>query len=382
MSDDAPRRSPSRTRRAYLAGTGAAAVAALAGCSGGGGDTTTATDTTGTTTGGTTSTAQGSRTLRVGAGESYVNAVSTSAGDWVKQEFEKRHDDVTLEWVVRDGEINDFIQRRDQGAPLGADAYVGVTPTDLVRAERVLGDDTALFTPLDSIDTSTVVDDYWFDAQKRVVPTGASHVCIVYDATQIEEPKTFDDLLADQYEGGLLLANPQTTVTGLDFLLWTVHTKGEDHYLDYWKQLMDNGAHVLKSWNASYSAYGSGEAPMVVSYSTDQIYAANSDSDLDKHRIAFPNDQGYAYIGGVGKFATTEQGGLVDEFASFLLQPDVQQRTAVLNVGVPSVENASLPEEYQQYAKRPAETVQYDVATLREHADDWRSAWARQVASN
>lgn len=349
------------SRRAYLAATGATALSAVAGCS---------------------SLTGGPDTLRVGTTQAYVNAVSTSAGDWVKREFEKRHDGVTLEWVVRDQEINDFIQRREQGAALGADAYVGVTPTDLVRAERVLDDDTALFTPVENVDTTTVVDSYWFDAQKRIVPTGASHVCIVYDGTKIEEPQTFDDLLREQYRGGLLLANPQTTVTGLDFLLWTVHTKGRDTYLDYWEQLMNNDAHILKSWNASYSAYSSGEAPMVVSYSTDQIFAANSNANLEKHQIAFPNDQGYGYVDGVGKFTTTERDGLVEDFVRFLLQPDVQQKTAVLNVGIPTVENASLPEEYQQYAKRPKETVQYDVETLRKHADDWRSEWARQVASN
>jgi len=69
----------------------------------------------------------------------FVDAPSTSAGAWVKDEFERRHD-ATLEWVVRDNEFTSFVQRRRQDVDLGADAYVGVTPENLVRANDALGD--------------------------------------------------------------------------------------------------------------------------------------------------------------------------------------------------------------------------------------------------
>ena len=348
------------TRRDYLAGASVGTLGVLAGC--------------------TSSAGSSPDTLRVGAREAYVNAVSTSAGEWVKKQFEKRHG-ATIEWVIKEQGMNDFIQRRNEGAPLDADAYVGVTPTDIVRAERVLDDDTALFSPLDAIDTGSVVDEYWFDPQKRIVPTGASYVCIVYNDRKVSEPTSFDALLTSEYSGGLLLANPQTTVTGLDFLLWTIYEKGQDSYLDYWQRLLKNNVRAVKSWNSAYSAYESGEAPMVVSFSTDQIYATNEGKPLAKHRIGFPNDTGYAYVSGIGKFADTDHGDMVDTFAQFLLEPETQRRTAVLNVGFPAVENASLPKKYQPHAKEPKETIQYSVDELRKHADRWRSKWARQVAS-
>jgi len=357
-------RSGSLTRRGYLAVAGAGGFGVLAGCISSVGSSSSNDD-----------------TLRIGAADSYVNAVSTSAGDWIKKEFEKQYDGVTLKWVVKENEVNEFIQRRKGDAPLKADGYVGVTPTDLVRAERVLGDDTDLFEKYGNVDTSNVVDDYWFDPKKRVVPTGSSYVCIVYDGTKIEEPESFDALLRDEYENGLLLANPQTTVTGLDFLLWTISAKGQKNYLDYWKQLLANGVRVVKSWNTAYSAFESGEAPMVVSYSTDQIYAVDEGKSIEKHRIAFPNDEGYAYVSGLGKFATTDRDDLFAKFARFLLTPRVQRRTAVLNVGIPAVKNASLPKKYRSYAKEPDSIVQYSTDELRKHASEWRSTWARQVAS-
>jgi len=350
------------SRRAFIAGTGGAATLALAGCLGSPNGPT-------------------HDTIRVGTYKAYVDAPSTSAGDWVKQEFEKRHD-LTLEWVVRENELTDFIQRRKQGAPLEADAYLGVTAQDLVRADAQL--EQPLFDGFDTnaIDNAGTVEDvFHFDPQRRVLPTGASYVSLVYDETKVDAPPTFDALASPEYEDTLLLANPQSTTTGLLFLLWTVHTKGADTYLDYWQRLMDNGVHVLGSWSSAYNAYMQEEASIVVSYSTDQVYAANENQDMRRHQIGFPNDQGYAYVDGLGKFATTDRPELVRTFANFMLDPAVQRKTAVKNVGIPTVSNASLPKEFQQYAHVPDDPVQLSYDVLSQHMTEWRDAWAKQVAS-
>jgi len=184
-----------------------------------------------------------------------------------------------------------------------------------------------------------IADAYHFDPDRRVLPTGASYVCIVYDERNVADPTSFEALASEEYSDSLLLANPQSTTTGLLFLLWTVAQQGEGSYLDYWSRLMDNGVQVLGSWSDAYAAYENEEAPMVVSYSTDQVYASQQDKDMRRHQIGFPNDQGYAYVDGVGKFATTDRDELVRTFAEFLLDPEVQQETAVKNVGVPTVTN-------------------------------------------
>ena len=224
------------SRRRFVAGIGSATALGLAGCidatETGSDDTTSTTesgDGTTTTTGGTTASESGEPpVLRMGTTEAYVGAVSTSAGGWVQEAFESEYD-VDFEWVVRDNELNDFVRRKQQGVDLGADGYVGVTPTGLVRADREL--DESLFAGFDTgaVDnTDDVADPYWFDPERRVLPTGASYVCIVYDETEVAEPETLEALTTDAYSDGLLLPNPQDTVTGLSFLLWTVQEFGED----------------------------------------------------------------------------------------------------------------------------------------------------------
>lgn len=350
------------SRRSALTGLGAGVVAGLAGCLGSPGTSD-------------------YDTLRVGTYQAFVDAPSTSAGAWIKKEFEARHDH-TLEWVVRENELTDFIQRRRQGVPLEADAFIGVTPQDLVRAEATLED--PLFAGLDTAaiaNADNVEDVYQFDPERRVLPTGASYVALVYDETVVDAPPTFETLTDPAYADSLLLANPQSTTTGLLFLLWTIHTVGRDAYLAYWRRLMDNGVTVLGSWSSAYNAYMQEEAGMVVSYSTDQVYAANQGQDMARHQVAFPNDQGYAYVDGLGKFATTERDELVRTFAEFLLDPAVQRETAVMNVGIPTVSNASLPAEFRRYAHVPDQPVQLPYDVLAANMSEWRDAWAKQVVS-
>jgi thiamine transport system substrate-binding protein len=354
-------------RRAFLAGAGGAAVG-LAGCT---------EAIPGTGGGGTAD------TIRVGTYKAFVDAPSTSAGDWVKSTFEERTGK-SLEWVVREGQINEFIQRRQRDAPIEADAYLGTTAQDLVRADTELPDDRPLFEGVDVSEiqnTDNIKEAFRFDPDSRVLPTGASYVCIVYDESEIEPPTSFDDLLKPEYADSLLLPSPESTATGLLFLLWSIHVKGPDGYLDYWRKLLDNGVRVLGSWSDAYAAYSKEEAPMVVSFSTDQVYAAAENQDMSRHQIAFLEDQGYVYLDGTGKFATTDRDGIVREFVEFLLQPDVQQEIAVKNVGIPTVTNASLSEDYRQYAHVPSEPVQFDYGTLVSNMDGWRSKWARMAAS-
>jgi len=126
-----------------------------------------------------------------------------------------------------------------------------------------------------------------FDPFDRAVPFDTGYVSLVYDGTAIEAPETFEGLLDDEHAGALIAQNPGASTTGRSFLLHTVHRFGDGpdgsveggdgdpdyDYLDYWAELQDNDVRVLGSWDDAYAAW-SGEAPMVVSYSTDQVFAS------------------------------------------------------------------------------------------------------------
>lgn len=336
---------------------------------------------------GTAGTASGDRTLRVGTYQSFIDAPSTSPGGWLKEQFESEFD-ATLEWFAPDGGMRYFLQRRQEGVTIDTDLYLGLTPENLVRADN--GTEDSLFTSMDTSGLSNVDnvrDDYYFDPQDRAIPFGASYISLVYDQIQLDErnadaPATFDDLASDPYQDGLLVPNPQNSETGLEFLFWTVSQFGEDGYLDYWNRLQNNGARILQGWSAAYSAYSNQEAPMVVSYSTDQVFADRYDQDFRRHQVGFPNGQGYAYLEGVAPFAGTDKPELAEQFVDFILGPEMQAEIAQRNVALPSVSNAQLPSDYDELVKTPETVVSYSYDELDGKMEGWLNEWSQSIASS
>ncbi len=353
---------------------GAATVAAgFAGCS------TSTDDPAGTTTG---STGTAADSLTVATYSTFVDAPSDSPGQWIQREFEDRHD-VEFEWAVPERPINHYIEQHNAGAAVDAELYLGIKPQELVRVDRAT--DGELFQPIDR-DPLEHVDDigseFYFDPSDRTIPTYANYVSLVYDGRTLDGPGTFEALTTDAYTDTLAVPNPAQTNTGLYFLLWTVSQFGEDGdytYLDYWRDLLDNGTRVVGSWGAMYSQFTEGEVPMVVSYSNDRVYAKRSDSDLEKHRVGFLNGQGYANLNAVARFASGTKDRLASRFVDFVLSPEVQAKIAELNVTGPVNTQATPPEVYREFAKEPEEGVFLDYDRLDGNVGEWQREVEREL---
>jgi thiamine transport system substrate-binding protein len=379
-------------RRRFLRRTsaGVAGLTMLAGCTGNGGEDANATadgsgangsaTAGGSTTGDSTATTQSpSGTLQVATYSSFTG--DGTAGNWLKSALERQYSDVTVEFVTPENGVNQYIQRKRQGAPIDTDLYVGLNTSDLVRVSEEL--DTSLFhTVADSLDRAdTVKDELRVDPDGRAIPYDTGYISLVYDENAVDEPKTFDALLEPRYEGDLITQNAQQSDPGRAFLLWSIITQGEENYLDYWEQLLDNGVKVLADWEPAYQAYTDGEAPMVVSYSTDQVYYHGPDVDMSRHQIGFLNDQGYANPETMALFADSDRSALARRFMNFMLTEEAQSKIAVKNVQFPAVRNVTPGEEFTRYAKEPPEAVTYSYDELAGSVGTWVSEWARLVAS-
>ncbi|PSP81056.1 thiamine ABC transporter substrate-binding protein, partial [Halobacteriales archaeon QS_4_69_225] len=326
-------------RRTFVAGVGAG-IAATAGCVSDTGQS-------------------GDGVVTVATYDSFVDS-EESAGPWLKEAFEEqRDDDVTVEFRVPESGINQYIQRAQEGAEIEADLYVGLNVDELIRLDEQL--DEALFDGLEGeLDGSDRVrDSLRFDPEGRAVPYDTGYVNLVYDETDVE-PETFADLTAERNRGDLIVQNAQQSDPGRAFLLWTIHEFGEDGYLDYWAELQDNDVRVLGSWNDAYNAYLSEEAPMVVSYSTDQVY----NGDTPRHQIGFLDGQAYENPEGMARFADAGDPEAAADLMEFVLTAEAQAEIAVRNVQFPAVENADLDDEFEQLAKTPPDPVRFDYDEL------------------
>ena len=375
-------------RRTFLRTTGAGGAAALvAGCLGGGTEesggaesTESATESGGTTTG----TAMGSAEpteLVVATYGSFVDAPSSSPGPWLKEQFESEFD-ATLTWETPEQGLNYFIERQLGGASIEADLYVGLDTNMLIRIDEKLSE--PLFAPVEEgavSRRSEVKSSLEFDPMGRAVPYDTGYICLVWNERETTAPETFDGLLDSDHAGELIVQNPTSSATGTAFLLHTIAAKGEEGYLDYWRELKDNDVRVLGSWDDAYNAYSNGEAPMVVSYSTDQVFANEYGEPMAEHQLRFLNGQGYANPEGMARFAGTDRESLANEFMDFVLTPEVQAEIAVRNVQFPATTTATLPEDFAKFAHEPPEAVTFTYDELKGSLSEWTDAWARAFAS-
>lgn len=372
-------------RRQFIrrASAGVAGVTMLTGCTGtdGGdagnasGDTADSTDTTAMT-----GSATPSGTLRVATYSSFTG--EDTAGNWLKSAFESKFPSATVEFTTPENGVNQYVQRAKQGAPIDADVYVGLNTSELVRVRQNL--DSALFqTVAERLDrTDRVKNPLKIDPQGRAIPYDTGYITLVYNANEVQNPGMFDALLESRYAGDLITQNAQQSDPGRAFLLWSIIAKGENGYLDYWEQLVNNGVTVLSDWEPAYQAYTNGEAPMVVSYSTDQVYYHGPDVDMAKHQIGFLNNQGYANPETMALFADANNPALGRRFMDFVLTKKAQAEIAVRNVQFPAVNGVTPSKEFAKYAKEPPEAVTFSYDELAGSVGTWVEEWSRLVASN
>jgi thiamine transport system substrate-binding protein len=318
--------------------------------------------------------------LTVGTFDVFVDAPSDSPGEWIKSEFEDRYG-VEFNWAVPDGELSHYVQRHNQGVEIEPELYLGVRPQNLARADRQINGQLFAETDTELLRNGPDIgEEFFFDPQDRAVPGFLSHCAIVYDGRNLPEPETFEDLTSDVYEGDLAIPNPAQSTTGLLFLLWTINEFGADGYLDYWEELLANGASIVESWGTVYTQFLENEAPIIVSFSNDRVYAQRAGNSLDKHRVALLNGQGYANITGAARFAEGTQPDLAYEFIDFMLEPETQALIAERNVTGPVNETAEPPAVFQEYAQQPEESVFFDYEELSGNLEGWINDWSRQVA--
>ncbi|WP_049920859.1 thiamine ABC transporter substrate-binding protein [Halopiger djelfimassiliensis] len=327
-------------------------------------------------------------TLTVATYKSMIDG-DNPAGPWLKDAFEAAHPDAELEWTqLPTHGINHYIDRAQQNVGIEADVYLGANVDDLVIVDDTLADG-GLFREVDRdrLERADRIRDGldMGDPHDRVLPYDTGYICLVYDESLVDEPDTLEALTEPAYEDALLTQNARNSDPGQAFLLWTIDAFGEDGYLEFWRDLDDNGIRVLEDWDQAYNgAYMKGERSMIVSYSTDQVFANDDGYDFTRHQIAFPNGQGYANPEGMAIFEDAANVDLAYDFFDFVLSNEAQAEIAQRNVQFPAVEeeHVDLDPEFDQYAHVPPEAVTVGYDRLRGNLDGWIEGWEKEFVTH
>lgn len=271
--------------------------------------------------------------------------------------------------------VNQLILTKD--APLG-DVVFGVDNSFSSRAvgEGVIADydspalppsasqfDTEALTPIDFGDVCINADVHWFEESQLPVPT------------------TLEDLVKPEYEDLLVVSNPASSSPGLAFLLATISAKGEDGYLDYWGQLVDNGVAVVPGWSDAYytefsGAEGNGPRPLVVSYATSPAATISEDGTGSSTVALLDTCFRQVEYAGVIEGAQNPEGAR--QFIDFLLSDDVQSSIPGSMYMYP-VTDVPLPKEWVDFAPLSEHTLTLEAADISANRDAWIKAWTARV---
>ncbi len=227
----------------------------------------------------------------------------------------------------------------EKEAPAG-DLLIG--PDNNLLA-RVLAED--ILVPYDPPALKGIAPELDFDKSRHLIPFDWGYFAICYDSQAISNPpRSLEDLTKPEFARSLVLMDPRTSSPGMGFLLWTVAVYGED-YLEYWQRLKDSVMTVSESWSTGYGLFTSGEAPLVLSYSTSPVYHRMWE-DTERYKALEFEEGNYLQIEGAGIIKGAAHPRAARAFIDYMLSPEGQLIIASSNIMMPVLSPPDLPEAF------------------------------------
>ncbi|MFQ6551004.1 thiamine ABC transporter substrate binding subunit [Aestuariibius insulae] len=283
----------------------------------------------------------------------------------IKAAFEETCD-CEIEFVA--GEV--LTRLRLEGERTEADVVLGLN-TDVAAEARELD----LFAPhrLDTTDLTLPID--WTD--ETFLPFNWGYTAFVYDTDVISNaPGSFAELLEMDDDIRIVIQDPRSSISGLALAYWVDAVFG-DGATEAWTQLEPKILTVTKGWSESYGLFTSGEADMVLSYTTSPAYHISAEGDETKVAAIF--EEGHYFMAEVAaKVAGTDQPELADQFMAFILTPAFQEIIPEGNWSYPAkLPRDQWPEVFRNLPE-PSTALFYTEQEAAERRDDvietWRSA--------
>jgi thiamine transport system substrate-binding protein len=301
-------------------------------------------------------------------------------------QFEQEHN-VNVSFV-RSGDTGSALNQAvlSKENPL-ADIFYGVDNTFLTRALE-----EGIFESYDSPLLEKIADEFKIDPGNFALPVDYGDVCINIDKSYFEEndlaiPESLEELTQPEYEGMLVTENPATSSPGLAFLMATIAQFGEEGYLNYWEELLENGLVVASDWETAYytnfsGSTGQGPQPMVVSYGSspaaEVIFAETELKEAPTTSIIGPNTC-FRQIEFVGILKGTPNRELAEDFIDFMLSVPFQEDIPLQMFVFPVNAEAKLPPEFIENIQIPDQPASLPPELIDQNREAWIEAWTETV---
>jgi thiamine transport system substrate-binding protein len=257
-----------------------------------------------------------------------------------------------------------------EGAASTADVVLGLD-TNLTAAAAATG----LFAP-HGISAATTLPVAFDDP--LFLPFDWGWFAFVHDTTRTPNPPgSFDELIASDLS--VVIQDPRSSTPGLGLLMWVEAAHG-DRAAEVWAGLAPRILTVTPGWSEAYGLFLSGEADMVLSYTTSPAYHLIAEGDATKAAAPFAEGH-YLQVEVAGMLVGTDQPDLARQFLAFMTGEGFQSVIATTNWMYPAVTPAAgLPDGFETlHVPDTSLLFSADEAAARRDAalDVWRNALSR-----
>ena len=293
-------------------------------------------------------------------------------GATVKERFEATCG-CTLEWVATDDAGTLLARLKLEGSGTGADVVLGLD-TNLMAAAKQSGLFAPHGTDVGGLDLPVVWTDDTF------IPFDWGWFAFVYDSRRLTDPPaSFAELVEAEDGPTLVIQDPRTSSPGLGLLLW-VHEVYGGRAGEIWQKLRPRIVTVTRGWSEAYGLFLSGEADMVLSYTTSPAYHISVENE-SRYKAAIFSEGHAMQVEVAGIVASSANPELARQFLEFMLSDAFQSAIPEGNWMYPArLPGAGLPEAFAALDRpprsfmTPPEKVQ---AERRAWIDDWLAALSR-----
>jgi thiamine transport system substrate-binding protein len=305
----------------------------------------------------------------------YNSFVSWGPAAELREEFSNKYD-CDVEYLTAGGgkaTLSRLIAERDAGKN-DADLFMAEL-NDVPRISHY-----NLFMPLDETDIpnlASVPKELMAGGVSGFVPYEYGFITITYDSQAFETqspPATLADLADPKYKKQLICQDPRTSSTGFSFLLWTIAHFGEDGYLDFWRSISNSLLTITQGWSEGWSLLTHGEAPLLVSFSSDTAYEAMFGEPL-RYRAYAPEEEGYRTVYGIGVVKESKHEKLAKAFIDLLLSKEIQELIPSTEIMFPANSRAELPPEFEEFAIIPEKQLLLPLDVVADKMDEWLHNW-------
>ncbi|WP_127521117.1 thiamine ABC transporter substrate binding subunit [Mesorhizobium sp. Z1-4] len=287
-------------------------------------------------------------------------------GPKVKEAFEAECA-CTIEFVgVADG-VALLNRLKLEGAETSADIVLGLDTNLTVEAQA-----TGLFAP-HGIDLANIsVPGGWSD--ETFVPYDFGYFAVVYDTQTVDTPPVSLKELVEDAEGPkIAIQDPRTSTPGLGLLLWMKAVYGDDA-AEAWASLKSRVLTVTPGWSEAYGLFTSGEAQMVLSYTTSPAYHLIAERE-ERYKAAEFAEGHYIQIEVAGITTKGAANPLAAQFLQFMTGPGFQDVIPETNWMFPAGATTEPLNPVFADMIRPEEPLLVDPAIVSENRKAWVEEW-------